>query len=93
MIEDGANLGADTREFLTLVDNLGAHPMRECRELFDSETDLFVTRAPGRLGSDGPARRSDILECAETVLGNKIQSTQCTRTSTLVSTKFYRRRK
>ena len=40
---------ADTREFLTLLDNLSAHPMQECRELFDSETDLFVTRAPGRL--------------------------------------------
>lgn len=40
---------ADTREFLTLLDNLHAHPMRECRELFDNEADLFVTRAPGRL--------------------------------------------
>ncbi len=40
---------ADTLEFLALLDSLPAHPMRECRELFDNETDLFVTRAPGRL--------------------------------------------
>ena len=40
---------ADTREFLALLDNLDAHPMRECRELFDYESDLIVTRAPGRL--------------------------------------------
>jgi galactokinase len=40
---------ADTREFLALLDKLHAHPTPECRELFDSETDLFVTRAPGRL--------------------------------------------
>ncbi len=40
---------ADTREFLALLDNLNAHPIRECRELFDSGADLFVTRAPGRL--------------------------------------------
>ena len=40
---------ADTREFLALLDNLHAHPLRECRELFDNETDLFITRAPGRL--------------------------------------------
>jgi galactokinase len=39
----------DTREFLALLDNLDAHPRRECRELFDHESDLFVTRAPGRL--------------------------------------------
>jgi L-arabinokinase len=49
LIEDRANLRADTREFLTLLDNLHVHPIRECRELFDRETDLFVTRAPGRL--------------------------------------------
>src|SRR5216117_405353 len=40
---------ADTREFLALLDNLHAHPMRECRELFENETDLWVARAPGRL--------------------------------------------
>jgi L-arabinokinase len=42
-------LGADTCEFLALLDNLHAHPRRECRELFDYGSDLFVTRAPGRL--------------------------------------------
>jgi galactokinase len=43
------HMRADTREFLALLENLPAHPMRECRELFDNEMDLFVTRAPGRL--------------------------------------------
>ena len=49
LIEDRAHSRADTREFLALLDNLHAHPMRECRDLFDNESDLFVTRAPGRL--------------------------------------------
>ena len=40
---------ADTREFLALLDSLHAHPVRECRELFDNETELWVARAPGRL--------------------------------------------
>jgi len=39
----------DTSEFLALLDNLHSHPLRECRDLFHNETDLFVTRAPGRL--------------------------------------------
>lgn len=43
------HLRADTREFLALLEKLPAHPMKECRELFDYESDLFVTRAPGRL--------------------------------------------
>jgi galactokinase len=49
LIQEKLHMRADTSEFLALLDNLHAHPMRECRELFDSETDLFVTRAPGRL--------------------------------------------
>jgi galactokinase len=40
---------ADTREFLALLDNLHAHPARECRELFDNDAELWVARAPGRL--------------------------------------------
>lgn len=40
---------ADTREFLELLDNLHAHPIKECRELFDNDTELWVARAPGRL--------------------------------------------
>ena len=49
LIKDGPHLRADTREFLALLDSLHAHPMQECGELFDYESDLFVTRAPGRL--------------------------------------------
>lgn len=49
VIEEQPHTRADTREFLALLENLHAHPMRECRELFDNEPDLFVTRAPGRL--------------------------------------------
>ena len=32
-----------------MLDSLHAHPMRECRELFDNDTELWVARAPGRL--------------------------------------------
>ncbi len=56
---------ADTREFLALLDNLHSHPMRECRELFDKETELWVTRAPGRLdlmGGIGDYSGSLVLE-------------------------------
>ena len=49
LIQKRAHSRADTREFLALLDNLHAHPMRECRELFDNGTDLWVARAPGRL--------------------------------------------
>src|SRR6266540_2590222 len=49
LIEAQTPLRSDTREFLALLDNLHVHPMRECRELFDYESDLFITRAPGRL--------------------------------------------
>ena len=49
LIQERPHLRADTREFLALIDNLQAHSMRECRDLFDSDTDLFITRAPGRL--------------------------------------------
>jgi L-arabinokinase len=40
---------ADTREFLAMLDGLHAHPMPECRDLFDSDAELWVARAPGRL--------------------------------------------
>lgn len=49
LIEEKAHSRADTREFLALLDTLPAHPMRECRELFDNDADLWIARAPGRL--------------------------------------------
>jgi L-arabinokinase len=49
IIQEAPHTREDTREFLDLLDRLHAHPMRECRELFDNETELWVARAPGRL--------------------------------------------
>ena len=49
LIPESSHMRADTREFLALLDNLHAHPMQQCRELFDNDTELWVTRAPGRL--------------------------------------------
>lgn len=49
LIRETPHTRADTREFLALLDNLHTHPMRECRELFDNDADLFISRAPGRL--------------------------------------------
>lgn len=39
----------DVQDFLDLVNNLAAHPYSPAQELFNSNADLIVTRAPGRL--------------------------------------------
>ena len=39
----------DVAEFLELLNNLTTHSTPEARRLFDNETELFITRAPGRL--------------------------------------------
>jgi galactokinase len=49
LIQERPQMRADTREFLALLDNLHAHPMRECREFFDDDAELWLSRAPGRL--------------------------------------------
>ena len=40
---------ADAREFLASLENVRFHPLDECRELFDNDYEILVTRAPGRL--------------------------------------------
>ncbi|HSL54804.1 MAG TPA: galactokinase family protein, partial [Pyrinomonadaceae bacterium] len=39
----------DAQDFIDLLKTLNAHPFALARELFDTKTDLIVTRAPGRL--------------------------------------------
>ena len=39
----------DVQGFLDLLNNLADHPFAPARELFDTNADLIVTRAPGRL--------------------------------------------
>jgi galactokinase len=48
-IRQSPHVRADVAEFLSLVDNLGAHETQAARVLFDTGRELFVTRAPGRL--------------------------------------------
>ena len=39
----------DTQDFLDLLNNLNHHPYTWVRDLFDTKSDLIVSRAPGRL--------------------------------------------
>lgn len=39
----------DVEDFIELFDALDEHPSPDLRELFDSQNEIFVTRAPGRL--------------------------------------------
>ena len=39
----------DVADFLELLNNLAANPLAPARELFQTNADLIITRAPGRL--------------------------------------------
>jgi galactokinase len=39
----------DTQDFLDLLNNLNHHPYTSVRDLFDTKSELIVSRAPGRL--------------------------------------------
>jgi galactokinase len=39
----------DTQDFIDLLNKLSVHPFAPARELFNSDADLIVSRAPGRL--------------------------------------------
>ena len=40
---------ADVENFIDLLNTLNAHPFAPVRTLFDTKTDLIISRAPGRL--------------------------------------------
>ena len=39
----------DAQDFLALLNTLDEHPFAPARDLFDTKSDLIVSRAPGRL--------------------------------------------
>lgn len=47
VIQGNASHPADVAEFIAVLNSLDAHP--ELRTFFDSNSDVVVTRAPGRL--------------------------------------------
>ena len=49
VVHGNASQEPDVQGFLDLLNNLADHPFAPARELFDTHTDLIVTRAPGRL--------------------------------------------
>jgi L-arabinokinase len=49
VVHGDASQGPDVPGFLDLLNNLAAHPFAPARELFHTDADLIVTRAPGRL--------------------------------------------
>ena len=49
VIHGNPNETPDVPEFIDLLNNLATHPFPPAREIFDSEADLTVSRAPGRL--------------------------------------------
>ena len=49
VIHGNPNETPDVRDFIDLLDNLAAHSFAPARELFNTEADLIISRAPGRL--------------------------------------------
>jgi len=49
LVNGNVNQAPDVQEFISLLDNLSAHPYPLAQELFDPTSDLVVSRAPGRL--------------------------------------------
>ena len=53
VVHGNPNETPDVPDFIDLLNNLATHPFAPARELFNTEADLIVARAPGRLdGSD-----------------------------------------
>src|SRR3979490_1518334 len=49
VVQGAANSQSDAAAFIESLNNLWEHAGPEVRRLFDKETELVVTRAPGRL--------------------------------------------
>lgn len=49
VVQGNASQEPDVQAFLDLLNNLDTHPFSPASELFDTDADLIVTRAPGRL--------------------------------------------
>jgi len=49
IVHGNPNQTADVQDFIDLLNTLSDHPFAPARELFNSEADLIVSRAPGRL--------------------------------------------
>jgi len=49
LVKENIQHRADTQDFLALLAGLPDHPQRDCRELFDKNKQIWITRAPGRL--------------------------------------------
>ena len=49
IVHGSHNLSPDAQNFIDLLNNLATHPFAAARQLFNSEADLIVSRAPGRL--------------------------------------------
>jgi galactokinase len=49
VVHGNPNQTPDAQEFIDLLNNLPTHPFAPARDLFNGETDLIVSRAPGRL--------------------------------------------
>jgi len=49
LVNGNVNQAPDVQEFISLLDNLSAHPYPLAQKLFEPPRDLVVSRAPGRL--------------------------------------------
>jgi galactokinase len=49
VVHGNPNQTPDAQDFIDLLNTLAEHPFAAARELFNSEADLIVSRAPGRL--------------------------------------------
>src|SRR5689334_3718266 len=49
VVHGNPNETPDVPDFIDLLNNLATHPFAPARELFNTEADLIVARAPGRL--------------------------------------------